>query len=124
MFPVDHRSRIRHLLAGAAETALQVADAMLQPSQDVEQLERVPGPTAPPGVHRTPSPIGTRDGAPNAAAPSHTPAEIVGHPHRRTVRTKRRRRPGAVPAPAHHCLTPVQPRNAARPADAGTPTHR
>lgn len=38
--------------------------------------------------------------------PERTPAS---HPHRRPVRIARTRRPGAVPPPPAHCLSPVRP---------------
>jgi hypothetical protein len=34
--------------------------------------------------------------------------EVAPHPHRRDLRWKRQRRPGSIPAPFEHCLTPVR----------------
>jgi hypothetical protein len=36
------------------------------------------------------------------------PAPEALHPHRRPLRIERERRPGSVPPPAAHCLSPVR----------------
>ncbi|HXO09538.1 MAG TPA: hypothetical protein VN880_15970 [Solirubrobacteraceae bacterium] len=37
------------------------------------------------------------------------PTPETPHPHRRPLRFEPKRRPGSVPAPPAHCLSPVRP---------------
>jgi hypothetical protein len=37
------------------------------------------------------------------------PEPEIPHPHRRPLRFEHQRRPGSVPAPPAHCISPVRP---------------
>lgn len=115
MFPRATRSRICQALSEAAQTLLEVADAMLAPEAtlDVDGLgaDRVPD-HAPDHVSTTPRPATLRShvGDPlDAGRATHAPAPAppAPHPHRRPLRNERERRPGRLPAREQHCISPV-----------------
>jgi hypothetical protein len=37
------------------------------------------------------------------------PEPGIPHPHRQPLRFEHQRRPGSIPAPAAHCISPVRP---------------
>ncbi|HWF51211.1 MAG TPA: hypothetical protein VG294_11290 [Solirubrobacteraceae bacterium] len=64
------------------------------------------------------------DWAENALAPIEEDVEVGGdeiepilvaaHPHRRELRWERKRRPGSIPHPPAHCISPVRRKAGAR----------
>jgi hypothetical protein len=61
---------------------------------------------------------GAVHGAPGAVAPGVAPAAV--HPHRRELRWERARRPGTLPRPPAHCISPVIRRGAGERARDGS----
>lgn len=78
-----------------AETLLDLADALLRPLPEETEARS----------------------AEDAGAQGVPDWEL--HPHRRSARIPRDRRPGATPAPTHHCIVPLPPR---KPAARRTPS--
>jgi len=73
-----------------------------------------PGAAAPVGALGAAAPVG----APSAAAPVGAPSAPPPHPHRRELRWERKRRPGSLPRPPAHCISPVVRRGGvSRPRD-------
>ncbi|MCW2952319.1 MAG: hypothetical protein JWQ48_1489 [Conexibacter sp.] len=90
MFPSATAKRIRSALADAAETMLEVADAMLAPEVAFDTSDRA----------------AAEDSAPYAST-SAALGEPAPHPHRQPLRSDRSRRPGDTPAREQHCISPV-----------------
>jgi hypothetical protein len=42
------------------------------------------------------------------------PVPVAAHPHRRELRWERKRRPGSIPHPPAHCISPVRRKAGAR----------
>jgi hypothetical protein len=107
MFPRATAKRIRSALADAAETMLEVADAMLAPEPA----------------------FGASDGestAPYAGASVAPVLQPAPHPHRQPLRSDRPRRPGRTLARDQHCISPVTRSTPPHtvPAAAPAPSHR
>jgi len=74
-------------------------------------------------VERTLAPIEHPPETANAqliAADEQSAAPPARHPHRRELRWERDRRPGSIPPPPAHCISPVRPQSGAR-THHGTP---
>ena len=104
---------------------LDWAERALAPSDEAEGVVEVGalGAAAPVGAPGAAAPVGALGaaapvGAPSAAAPVGAPSAPPPHPHRRELRWERKRRPGSLPRPPAHCISPVVRRGGvSRPRD-------